>query len=234
MLVIGIDTATVTAGAAIVRKEAQPKETFRVLAEFSLNTGKTHSQRFLPMVEAMLQAAEMTLSDMDAIAVTAGPGSFTGLRIGISTAKAWGQALQKPIYAISTLAALASAVEYDGLVCPILDARKQQVYTALFAGGTRLLPDTACSLEEIMDKVAALERPVMFCGDGVPVYEKELNDQFGENYIPAPRGRLMFPALGAAYLSLRAEVEPVSAFTLKANYLRLSEAERHQKEAQKK
>ncbi len=232
MLVISIDTATVTAGAAIVCGEPKTKESYQVLAEFSLNTGKTHSQRFLPMVQSLLQAAEMQLADMDAIAVTVGPGSFTGLRIGLSTAKAWAQALNKPIYAIDTLAALAATVEYDGLVCSLLDARKQQVYTALFESGTRLLPDMACSLQEMMDKVAAWEQPVMFCGDGVLVYGEDIKAKFGERYVPAPHSRFIFPALGAAYLCLQGDIAPVSAYTLKANYLRLSEAERHKKEAQ--
>ncbi|MCR3923329.1 MAG: tRNA (adenosine(37)-N6)-threonylcarbamoyltransferase complex dimerization subunit type 1 TsaB, partial [Firmicutes bacterium] len=129
LYVLGIDTATLVCSAAVVSEE-------KILAEYTLHVKKTHSERLLPLIDTLLRDAGLTPRDLDAVAISVGPGSFTGLRIGMVTAKALGQALQLPLCGVSTLTALAAQHPYfPGLVCPILDARREQVYQALFRAG---------------------------------------------------------------------------------------------------
>ncbi len=129
MIILGIDTTTLSCSVALLREDS-------VLAEMTLNIKKTHSERLMPLLDRMLTESGIEREALDAIAAAAGPGSFTGLRIGVSTARALAQALQIPAVPVCTLAALAAAIPVPGaLVCPLLDARRNQVYTALYRIG---------------------------------------------------------------------------------------------------
>ena len=122
MRVLAIDTSSSALGAAIADEQG-------IIGEFGLHTGRQHSEALLPLLQSLLQAAGLSLADMDAFGVTIGPGSFTGLRIGLATVKAWAQALDKPVVAVSSLEALAlTAAEAGMLVCPTLDARRDELY----------------------------------------------------------------------------------------------------------
>ena len=164
MKLIALDSSGLVASVAVLEEDT-------LLAEFTVNYKKTHSQTLLPMLEEVRKQIELDMDTVDAIAVAAGPGSFTGLRIGSATAKGLGQALKKPVIPVGTLEALAyNLYGTDKLVCPMMDARRSQVYTAIFHAEkgelTRLEEDMAISLEELKEKIKNLEESVFLVGDG--------------------------------------------------------------------
>ncbi|NLN07428.1 MAG: tRNA (adenosine(37)-N6)-threonylcarbamoyltransferase complex dimerization subunit type 1 TsaB [Firmicutes bacterium] len=224
MFVLGIDTTTLVCSVAVVSENM-------VVAEYTLQVKKTHSQRLLPLIATMLADSGLTPAELDGVAVVAGPGSFTGVRIGIVTAKALGQALGIPLCGISTLEALAAQHPwFDGLVCPILDARRRQVYTALFRGyGSlqRLAGDKAASLPAVLEKVEACGEKVLFVGDAVPVYREFISGKLGEKACLMPPESVICRAATAARLGLEmlARGQAVSWRELAPRYLRQSEAE---------
>ena len=164
MKILALETAAKAVSAAIT-------EDGKVLASAYQDTGLTHSRTLMPLVECLLKNMDKTAADMDVIAVSAGPGSFTGVRIGVSAAKGLAWAAEKPCAAVSTLAALArNAAVWDGLVVCAMDARRQQVYNALFAARegvlTRLTPDRAIALEDLAEELRNDPRPKTVLGDG--------------------------------------------------------------------
>ena len=198
-------------------------------------TGLTHSRTLMPMVEAMLQNSALALSDMDAIAVAVGPGSFTGLRIGIATAKglAWGA--EKPCIAVSTLEAMATPLSHmDGhLILCAMDARRQQIYNALFLAQegklVRLRPDRAISLEEVAAEVRDETRPITVVGDGAALCHGFLT-QAGIPCAPIHLRAQSAVGVGLAAEALAKEGKLLSAQDLSPVYLRLSQAERERLE----
>lgn len=199
-------------------------------------TGLTHSRTLMPMVEAMLQNSDMTLHEMDAIAVAAGPGSFTGLRIGVATAKglAWGT--EKPCIAVSTLEAMAFPLSHvGGLVLCAMDARRQQIYNAIFLaeGGalTRLAADRAIALEELAAQLRGETRPITIVGDGAELCCHFLTEA-GIPCALAPVHLRSQSAVGVALAAehLAKEGKRLTAQELAPVYLRLSQAERERLE----
>ena len=206
-----------------------------IMGEFSTNFKKTHSQTLLPMLDMMMNTLGVDVSECDAIAVSAGPGSFTGLRIGSATAKGIGLALNLPVIEVPTVDAIAyNLFGTDRVVCPLMDARRQQVYTGLytFEGGEMkvLCSQKAVSIDEILEEVNALGRPVIFNGDGVAVYKDAIAAKCSVPWCLAPahaavqRGGSL-AALAADYWENKKE-RVVSARDHKPDYLRLSQAER--------
>lgn len=204
-----------------------------LVAEYTTNFKKTHSQTLLPMLDEMVQRIELELSEVDAIAVAAGPGSFTGLRIGSATAKGLGLALNKPIIAVSTLEALAyNLYGTKQLICPIMDARRNQVYTAIYEYEKETLIErmeqVAIGIEELLVTLNKQEKTVVFVGDGIEVYRSVIEERLGSraSFAPAHLSKQRAGAvavLGAKYykegkIQTAAEYQPV--------YLRLSQAER--------
>lgn len=187
MYVLGIDTATLVCSVAVVSKE-------QTLSEYNLQVKKTHSERLLPLIDTMLRHAGLTLSELSGIAIAAGPGSFTGLRIGMVTAKALGQALDLPLVGIATLEALAAQhPHFQGVISPILDARRQQVYQALFAPGQRptyLIKERVLSVATLLDELATRQEQVLFVGDGVPVHRQVIEEKLGSRacFMPPEGG----------------------------------------------
>lgn len=224
MKIIAIDTASSACSAAVADEKG-------IIAHFECASGKPHSLDFLPGVAAMLEEAGLQLSDMDAVAVTIGPGSFTGIRIGLATAKAWGQALHMPIIPVITLDALSYDIE--GVCCPVLDARKNEVYTAVYRDGKLLGEYRAVSPSVLCDNLKQLDEPVCFTGDAAAVYADLFEKELGEKFIKADDDRLLFMAAPAALLAHEKllQGETVDALELDAFYLRVSEAE--QKRMQK-
>ena len=170
MKVLGIDSSGLVASVAVVEDDI-------LLAEYTVNYKKTHSQTLLPMLKEIGDMINLDLNSLDAIAIAAGPGSFTGLRIGSATAKGLGLALDKPIIPVPTVDGLAYDLwGTDKIVCPIMDARRNQVYTGIYEfcdGKLQILENQmAVSVTEIAEKLNALGREVIFLGDGVPVYRK--------------------------------------------------------------
>ncbi|MCI8336457.1 MAG: tRNA (adenosine(37)-N6)-threonylcarbamoyltransferase complex dimerization subunit type 1 TsaB [Peptococcaceae bacterium] len=219
MKLLAIDTATKAASAAIVSSEG-------IIGEIGLNIGKTHSQKFLPGVEQLLSLCDMALSDMDGFAVTVGPGSFTGVRIGLATAKAWSYGLDKPVVGVNTLDALAGNVDCR-YVCPILDARRNEFYTCLYDGGKPIWDYLALSPLALVERLRLLDGTIAFVGDAVAGYQGFLSEQLGERaYFPnSARQVFMAVALGSIAMQKLEQGEVQTALEIGPFYLRASEAE---------
>ena len=225
MKILGIDTATKVAGVAIVDETG-------LLAESFLNTGKTHSQRLLPLMDSLLKHTDFAWDDIFGFAVTVGPGSFTGLRIGIATVQGLAQALGKPVQGIVSLDALVENLAgVPGILCPILDARKNEVYTAWYRYEAnemkRLSPYRALAPEKLLQELLPLEEKVTFLGDGVPTYREVLVNGLQERAQFAPSTQNLLKAAEVARLGLKKFHQGQSPHVLeiKPFYLRPSEAE---------
>ena len=231
MKIIGIDSSGLSASVAILEDD-------KLVSEYFINHKKTHSQTLLPMLDEISRMSELDLSTVDAIAISKGPGSFTGLRIGSATAKGLGLALNIPIVEVSTTAGMAYNFCYsDRLICPIMDARRSQVYTGLyeFTDGElkTLLTDTAEPIESTIERVNGCGRPVIFMGDGVAVFKETIEKECKVSFSFAPAHLCMQRASSIAVygMSLYKEGKIVSAKDHAPEYLRLSQAERERNEA---
>ena len=234
MKLLALDSSGLVASVAVVEDE-------KLLAEYTVNYKKTHSQTLLPMLDEIAGMIELDLSTVDAIAVAAGPGSFTGLRIGSATAKGLGLALDKPLISVPTVDALAyNLYGTEKLVCPLMDARRNQVYTGIYEFEDRnlkaILPQTAISVEELVSRVNELGREILFLGDGVPVYQDRINAliQVPFHYVPAHLNKQRAAAVAALAELYFREGKTENARDHQPDYLRLSQAERERAEAEKK
>ena len=199
-----------------------------LLAQYSQYTTLTHSRTLLPMAEDLLRNCDIKIGDVDIFAVAHGPGSFTGIRIGVSTVKGLAWASGKPCMGVSTLEAMAwNGISHGGYICPVMDARRSQVYNALFEikGGRpeRLCEDRPISLEELASEISALPSPVFILGDGAAVTAAFLENA-GIPFETAPDNLIWQSAWGVAMAALGNT--PGDADSLKPVYLRLSQAER--------
>ncbi|MFZ5648248.1 MAG: tRNA (adenosine(37)-N6)-threonylcarbamoyltransferase complex dimerization subunit type 1 TsaB [Bacillota bacterium] len=226
MYVLGIESATPVAGVAVVYKD-------RVLAERMINSRKTHSGHLLPMIKSVIEEARIRPGDIGGVAVSSGPGSFTGLRIGMSTAKTLAQVWRVPVVGVSTLEALAYPLTgLANLICPVLNARKNEVYTAVYDGADGNLKKLAGPLALKPEELAKLltgwaDRSVTFMGDGVDEYRDRLAELVGARacFVPGmtshPRGASV-AWIGWNKLDRGEGLDPIA---LLPDYVRLSEAE---------
>lgn len=229
MKILALESTAVAGSAALVEDE-------KVLGEFYCNTALTHSQTLMPMAEQLLACTRTALEDVDLFAVTAGPGSFTGVRIGVSSVKGMAMALEKPCCAVSTLEAMAcGASMVEGLVCALMDARCGQVYTALFrvSGGRveRLTKDSAVSAAEAAAACAAWPGEKLYlAGDGAALCAP-LPEFRALNAVLLPEPVRYQRASGAARaaLAMAGRGEVLSADRLAPIYLRVPQAERELK-----
>ena len=228
MKILAIEASGPVAGCALLEDGV-------LTAEYSVQYKKKHSQSLVPMLDEMKRMLDLQLSSIDFLAVTEGPGSFTGLRIGAATVKGLGLALDKPILPVPTVDSLAcNLFGTDRLICPLMDARRQQVYTGIYEndGELRVIePQCVVALSEITQKLNALGREVIFLGDGVPVNEAALGEQMTVPYLIAPahvnRQRAASTAVRAAQIyAERADAALVSADDFRPEYLRIPQAER--------
>ena len=225
MLILAFESSAKAASAALVKDG-------KLLSQYSQCSGLTHSRTLLPMGEDMLKNAELKLSDVDLIAVAHGPGSFTGIRIGVSMVKGLAWAAEKPCVGVSTLEALAwHGVAAGGYVCPVMDARRNQVYNAIFkiedGRPVRVTEDRPIALSELAEEIRALNAPVFLVGDGAELTEKFLKEQ-GLPCTVAPENLRWQSAWGVAMAAQ--DKEPGNADSLLPVYLRLSQAERERNE----
>ena len=233
MLILAFETSAKAASVAL-------HDGGKLLAESYQNTGMTHSQTLMVMAEDALKQCGKTAADVTAVAVAEGPGSFTGVRIGAAAAKgfAWGREI--PCYGISTLEAMAHSLGiYQGYVCPVMDARRAQVYNALFYVNrgeiTRIAPDRAIALSELGAELKKLSEPVFLVGDGSNLCYNTLLEEVPHLVMPAEH-RTHQRAVGVAILAVQ-QAEAGNAPTgaeLTPNYLRLSQAEREKLERENK
>ena len=229
MRILGIESSSLVASVAIVEDGV-------TMAEYTANFQKTHSQTLLPMIDAMVSLLDVDLSTIDAIAVSGGPGSFTGLRIGSATAKGLGLALNKPLIHVPTLDGTAyNMFGASGLICPIMDARRNQVYTGIYRFEKEfqvVMEQDALDMNDLIDKLNAMGERVIFLGDGVPVHEKLIAEKLTVPYDIAPahvnrQRAASVAALGAVYF---AEGKTETAEEHGPDYLRKSQAEREREE----
>lgn len=235
MKILAIDSSGQTASVALWEEEL-------ILAEFLIHAKKTHSQTLLPMLEAIREKTEFCMEEVDAIAVTSGPGSFTGLRIGSATAKGFGFALDRPIVPVPTLEGLAyNLYGTDKVVCPLMDARRNQTYTGLYEFVKKddseydmhvIKEQCAVEVPEILECCNKTGRGVIFLGDGVPVFREQIKELVKVPYAFAPahmnrQRAAAVAALGARYYA-RGKVQRAAEHV--PEYLRLSQAERERKE----
>ena len=232
MRVLAIDSSGLTATVAVVEDE-------QTIAEYTVNYKKTHSQTLLPMIDEVKKMIDLDLSSIDAIAVSGGPGSFTGLRIGSATAKGLGLALGKPLIHVPTVDALAYNVYGCGdLICPIMDARRNQVYTGIYQmDGDKLQvleAQMAVEIDELAKKLCTYGKPVIFLGDGVPVHkdrlEKELMTNYDIAFAPAHMNQQRAAAVGMLGIQYYKEGKTETAMEHIPDYLRVSQAERERAE----
>lgn len=227
MLILSLESSAVSASAALA-------EDGRLIAQYFLNSGGTHSRTLMPMLEEMLKNTGVSPDRVDVIAVAAGPGSFTGIRIGVAAAKGLAWAWEKPCCAVSSLEAMAMAVAHmEATVVSVMDARRSQVYNALFRaeGGklTRLCADRAVGIDELALELNKIQTRKILVGDGAALCYNQVSEY---NVSLAPPHLLLQNAWGVAEVARRkaAAGELVSASELAPVYLRLSQAERERLE----
>ena len=225
MLILAFETSAKAASVALM-------DDHKLLGESYQNTGLTHSQTLLPMAQTLIESCGYMPRQIEAVAVAAGPGSFTGIRIGIAAAKgfAWGKEL--PCYGVSTLEAMALNLGvHNGLVVPVMDARRSQVYTAAFRaeGGnlTRFREDRAISLQELGEELKNADLPIFLVGDGSVLCYNTLREIVPQMILP-PEHRMHQRAAGVGLAAARkiAAGETGNGAELTPNYLRMSQAER--------
>lgn len=245
MRVLAIDSSGLTATVAVM-------EETQTVAEYTINYKKTHSQTLLPMIDEVVKMTELDLGTINAIAVAGGPGSFTGLRIGSATAKGLGLALNKPLIHVPTVDGLAYNVfGCEDIICPIMDARRNQVYTGIYtfskkAGekeGRNLVEPVfqvikmqmAVSIEELAERLNRYRRPVVFLGDGVPVYENVLAEKLTVPYsfAPAYMNRQRAAVVGTLAIQYYKSGKFETAEEHRPDYLRVSQAERERAQREK-
>lgn len=230
MKLLAIDSSGLAATVALLDEDI-------LVGEYTIHNKKTHSQTLLPMIDAMLGMAEISIDEVEGIAVAEGPGSFTGLRIGASTAKGLAQGIHVPIVAVPTLEGLAyNLTGADALICPIMDARRNQAYYGIYdvrgAAPEALVPQAAAPVKEVAEQVNSIGRPVIFIGDGVPVFKEYLDSavkvefHYGADSVRYQRASSV-ASLGRIYFE-QGRAVPAAEFA--PVYLRMSQAERERLE----
>ena len=245
MKVLAIESSGLTASVAVV-------EETRTVAEYTVDYKKIHSQTLLPMIDEVVRMTDLDLAEIDAIAVSGGPGSFTGLRIGSATAKGLGLALDKPLIHVPTVDGLAYQVYGCGdIICPIMDARRNQVYTGIYTFSARagkkegirevdpvfqvLRMQMAIAVEDLIRRLNNYNRPVVFLGDGVPVYREILSAGLKVPYSLAQSYMKRQLAAGVGALGIRyyKAGKYETAMEHQPEYLRQSQAERERAQREK-
>lgn len=232
MRILGIESSSLVASVALVTDDV-------LTAEYTVNLKKTHSQTLLPMIDQMIGMLEIDLNTIDAIAVSAGPGSFTGLRIGSATGKGLGLALNKPLIHIPTMDAMAYGLyRAKDLICPMMDARREQVYTGLYHYSARfeiVKQQWAADIHELIRELNQRGEAVLFLGDGVPVCRHIIEEELTVSYEFSPahvnrQKAASVAALGAVYYA-EGKTEPASSH--RPDYLKKSQAEREREVAER-
>lgn len=230
MKILALDSSGLVASVAVAEDD-------NLIGEYTINYKKTHSQTLLPMLDEVAKMIELDLNSLDAIAVSAGPGSFTGLRIGSATAKGLGLALDKALIHIPTVDALACSLwGCADFVCPLMDARRNQTYTGIYRfedGMLKIIHEQcAVGIDEIVNVINRIGEPVVFLGDGVPVFHNYIEENLTvrHSYAPAHMNRQRAGAVAFLGLQYLKEGRIESAADHHPDYLRLSQAERERKE----
>ena len=226
MRILAVDTSSTVATAAIVDDD-------KLVCECVLNNKLTHSQTIMPIIDECFKKSELTPNDIDLFAVAEGPGSFTGLRIGVTTVKGLAHAVNKPVVGVNTLEAMAYNLPFcPYVICPIMDARRAQVYNAVYKienGELAAIKEPrALSLEELLSELEEMGEQVVFLGDGVGVHQDTIKEKLKEKAMFAPSNACMQRASGVCLAAEKKETIHYSK--LAPVYLRKSQAERELEE----
>ncbi len=225
MNVFAMDTSSLTATVAVLCDD-------KLLGEYTISNKLTHSQTILPMTDELLKSLGMSLNDMDVFAVCVGPGSFTGLRIGMATVKTFCQALNKPVIGVSSLDAIAYNFAFTGehTVSPIIDSRRNEVYNALYKDDVKVLFDRHLHIDELLQELN--DTKTIFCGDAAILHKLKIDSANNPNWKIAPQHLLLPGAASVAYCAYKKALkgEFDDPFTLNPVYLRKSQAERELEE----
>ncbi|HAU34799.1 tRNA (adenosine(37)-N6)-threonylcarbamoyltransferase complex dimerization subunit type 1 TsaB [Lysinibacillus sp. FSL M8-0216] len=222
MIWLGIETANTPLSIAVVKDG-------KVVAEMVQNIKLTHSAGAMPAIEEILARIDVKPNDLDAIAVSEGPGSYTGVRIGVTLAKTLAWTLQKPLVGVSSLKTLAAnAALYNGLICPIFDARRGNVYTAVYQGETleALVEDHHAHIDDLLVRLKALEQPILFVGTDVDIFWENIVQKLGDHAVRAPFSIDLPRAMEVIHLAMKMELQSVEAtHHFVPQYKRIAEAE---------
>ncbi|MGE7753011.1 tRNA (adenosine(37)-N6)-threonylcarbamoyltransferase complex dimerization subunit type 1 TsaB [Lysinibacillus fusiformis] len=222
MIWLGIETANTPLSIAVVKDG-------KVVAEMVQNIKLTHSAGAMPAIEEILARIDVKPNDLDAIAVSEGPGSYTGVRIGVTLAKTLAWTLQKPLVGISSLKTLAAnAALYNGLICPIFDARRGNVYTAVYQGETleALVEDHHAHIDDLLVRLKALEQPILFVGTDVDIFWENIVQILGDHAVRAPFSIDLPRTMEVIHLAMKMELQSVEAtHHFVPQYKRIAEAE---------
>lgn len=222
MIILGVESSATAASAAIISNG-------KLISEVFSDTGLTHSQTLLPMIESCMKNAGISVGSVDSIAVANGPGSFTGVRIGIATVKGIAFTNNIPCVEVSTLESMAYNIPiFDGIICSVMDARCNQVYTAFFENKdgckvNRLSEDTAISIDELGEKIVNLGKSVILVGDGAEICYNKLKDKVSPLHI-SPANVRKQKASSVALCSMN--YDGTDAENISVNYIRLPQAQR--------
>lgn len=224
MKVLGIDTSTLMTTCAVMEDE-------RLLGEFSLSLDMSHSEALVPMIQQLMDNLKLKISDMDLFAVAAGPGSFTGLRIGLATAKSFAHVTRKPIVGVSSLETLAMALPYQPIVAAMMDARRDRVFTGVYRMGKypeELLSPDAIPVVELIEHLEGLDGNIVLVGDGAVTYADIFKSRLGNKAVFAPGHLNLSSASAVCRLGLKKydEGNTEDLFVMAPEYLRDSQAQR--------
>ncbi|MGL5245214.1 MAG: tRNA (adenosine(37)-N6)-threonylcarbamoyltransferase complex dimerization subunit type 1 TsaB [Sarcina sp.] len=229
MIVLGVDSSSSTATCALISEKG-------VLGEINLNDKKQHSVLIMDMIDRLLQDCNLTIKDVDGFAISEGPGSFTGLRIGMATLKGLSFGTNKPCLGISSLKGLAyNVINFNGIICPIIDALRNNVYTCLFKvenGELISISDSSClSLDELIEILEAKNEPVIFLGDGIEKHKETLSEKVKfSSFAPITSTYPKASSICALALPLLQQGISGNLNTMAPVYLRKSQAEREYEE----
>ena len=227
MKILGIESAALVASVAIIDENV-------TIAEYTTNFKKTHSETLLPMLNEIVKMTGVDLKELSAIAISGGPGSFTGLRIGAASAKGLGLALDLPLIHVPTLDAMALNIySSNALIVPIMDARRNQVYTGIYKNDHQLevvRESMAVSIDELLDILREIdkEEKIVFLGDGVPVFREYIDENFeiAHDFAPANLNRQRASNIAMLGMEMFKEGKTMISDDMRPEYLRKSQAER--------
>lgn len=229
MKILAIESASVTASCAV-------SENGVILGEFTLNHKKTHSEKLMPLIEALMKELELNINDIDVVAVSEGPGSYTGLRIGASIAKSLAYAANIPIASVPTTMSLAGNIyDLNKLIVPVMDAKGKRIYTGIYKVErgelVKVKKQFPCNIEELVEILEEYSGDIIFNGDGSVNYRSIIEEKLKERAYFAPERFNYLNASSLSYIgyqmALKEELVEPSKF--KPEYLRLSQAERNKK-----
>ncbi len=222
MKILAIDSTANTSTVAVLENDI-------LLSVYTANTKNTHSETLLPMVKSVMETLRLNIDDIDAFAVSQGPGSFTGVRIGVATVKGLAFGKNKKCVGVSTIEALAENLRgFSGIVCPIMNARRGQVYTGAFLNGQRIIEDKCMMLDDLIPILKEYNEPIYFVGDGYSLVEKMDDDSI--MHTPEPlRYQNAYSVGKVAYERLK-DADYTTDADLRVEYLRKPQAEREREE----